>query len=114
MEPTDRYGPDVNTRTGMIAECERHCHESVALMWQRNQEYAKSTDPYQNFRRLGLLSLVQEMDNVICRMFNYADAMYRGADKPLTKAQIEDCEKDMHNFAELFHCFRISLEGDGK
>src|SRR3990167_7732533 len=100
------------TREGMLAECKRHCRESVSLMGQRNQEYARSDDPYQNFRRLGLLSLVQEMDNVLCRMYNYADALYRGIPTTLTQAQILDCEKDMHNFSELFHCFRLELEDE--
>jgi len=99
------------TRERLLRESAEHFDQCLDLLKRRNAEYAPDSDPFANFRDLRLLALVQEMNNVLCRFKRWADSDYRRVGKPMTEAQILDAERDMANFAALFHCLRLQLEG---
>lgn len=98
-------------RNDLLSMAEQMSAESLELLKRRNTEYAQPEHALANLDRYGLLGVMQEIQNVVCRLENYAKAVYAGNEKPMSQEQVRNAENDLQNFAVLYRAVRVQLEG---
>ena len=98
-------------RNDLFRLAEQMADESLTLLKQRNTEYAQPEHALANLDRYGLLGVMQEIQNCVCRLENYAKAVYANTSKPMSPEQVRNAEVDLLNFAILYRAVRIQLEG---
>lgn len=96
------------TRSELLTIHDELTEESKDLMVKKNADYAKSSDPFRNFRRHGLTGMIVRMDDKISRMTTFSE---KGS-LSVKDESIRDTVLDMINYAVLFYAYVLDMQED--